>query len=79
MFNINSALTDKVVSYRENNLDKFEDDLVNKQKIYCVDNILDVNMFRDNVLDEVKSYLDKCKRKNVLRDTIDVLEEFLRK
>ena len=27
MFNINSALTDKVVSYRENNLDKFEDDL----------------------------------------------------
>ena len=32
-----------------------------------------------NVIDEVKSYLDKCKRKNVLRDTIDVLEEFLRK
>jgi hypothetical protein len=38
-----------------------------------------VYIHRDNVLDEVKSYLDKCKRKNVLRDTIDVLEEFLRK
>ena len=38
-----------------------------------------VYIHRDNVIEEVKSYLDKCKRKNVLRDTIDVLEEFLRK
>lgn len=36
-----------------------------------------VYIHRDDVLEEVKSYLDKCKRKNVLRDTIDVLEEFL--
>ena len=38
-----------------------------------------VYIHKDNVLEEVMSYLDKCKRKNVLRDTIDVLEEFLSK
>ena len=32
---------------------------------------------KDNILEEVKPYLDICKRKNVVRDTIDVLEYFL--
>lgn len=36
-----------------------------------------VYIHKDRILDEVRPYLDKCKRKNVVRDTIDVLEEFL--
>ena len=32
---------------------------------------------KDSILDEVRPYLDMCKRKNVVRDTIDVLEEYL--
>ena len=34
---------------------------------------------KDNILDEVRPYLEVCKRKNVVRDTIDVLEEYLKK
>jgi 8-oxo-dGTP pyrophosphatase MutT (NUDIX family) len=37
-----------------------------------------VYIHKDRILDEVRPYLDKCKRKNVVRDTIDVLEEFLK-
>lgn len=36
-----------------------------------------VYIHKDNILEEVKPYLDICKRKNVVRDTIDVLEYFL--
>lgn len=36
-----------------------------------------VYIHKDRILNEVRPYLDKCKRKNVVRDTIDVLEEFL--
>lgn len=32
---------------------------------------------KDDILDEVSAYLDICKRKNVVRDTIDVLKEYL--
>ena len=38
-----------------------------------------VYIHKDNILEEVKPYLDICKRKNVVRDTIDVLEEYLSK
>ena len=38
-----------------------------------------VYIHKDVILDEVKSYLDICKRRNVVRDTIDVLEYFLSK
>ena len=38
-----------------------------------------VYIHRDVILDEVKSYLNICKRRNVVRDTIDVLEYFLNK
>ena len=37
-----------------------------------------VYIHKDDILDEVRPYLDICKRKNVVRDTIDVLEEYLR-
>ena len=40
-------------------------------------NLRMVYLKKDEVIDEVKSYLDKCKRKNVILDTIDVLEEYL--
>lgn len=33
----------------------------------------------NQVLDEVQPYLDKCKRKNVVRDTLMALEEYLNK
>ena len=36
-----------------------------------------VYIHKDRILDEVRPYLDKCKRRNVVRDTIDVLEEYL--
>lgn len=36
-----------------------------------------VYISKNNVLDEVRPYLDKCKRKNVVRDTLMVLEEYL--
>lgn len=32
---------------------------------------------KSNVLDEVQPYLDKCKRRNVVRDTLMVVEEYL--
>ena len=38
-----------------------------------------VYIHKDNILNEVRPYLDICKRKNVVRDTIDVLEEYLLK
>ena len=58
---------------------KFNSDTVDLTEGEKAGNFRLVYIHRDNVIDEVKSYLDKCKRKNVLRDTIDVLEEFLRK
>ena len=42
-------------------------------------NLRFVYIHKDNVLDEVSPYLKICKRKNVVRDTIDVLEEFLKR
>lgn len=36
-----------------------------------------VYIHKDRILDEVRPYLDICKRKNVVRDTIDVLEAYL--
>ena len=36
-----------------------------------------VYIHKDRILDEVRTYLDKCKIRNVVRDTIDVLEEYL--
>ena len=36
-----------------------------------------VYISKNNVLDEVRPYLDKCERKNVVRDTLMVLEEYL--
>ncbi len=38
-----------------------------------------IYIHKDKILEEVKSYLDICKRRNVVRDTITVLEEFLNK
>ncbi len=38
-----------------------------------------VYISENQVLDEVQLYLDKCKRKNVVRDTLMVLEEYLNK
>ena len=42
-------------------------------------NLRMVYIHKDNILDEVIPYLDICKRKNVVRDTIDVLRVFLNK
>lgn len=36
-----------------------------------------VYIHKNAILDEVRPYLNICKRKNVVRDTLDVLEEFL--
>jgi len=36
-----------------------------------------VYIHKDKILEEVKPYLELCKRKNVVRDTIDVLNEYL--
>ena len=38
-----------------------------------------VYIHRDRILEEVIPYLEICKRKNVVRDTIDVLKYFLEK
>ncbi len=38
-----------------------------------------VYIHKDDILNEVRPYLDICKRRNVVRDTIDVLEEYLDK
>lgn len=81
MFNINSALTDKVVSYRENNLDKFEDDLVNKQKMMVIVQSEDsyeyieqinslVYLFENNNFEDVSFHyieLDKLSDKDIAR------------
>ena len=88
MFNINSALTDKVVSYRENNLDKFEDDLVNKQKMMVIVQSEDsyeyieqinslVYLFENNNFEDVSFHyieLDKLGNKDITR-----LNEFCNK
>ena len=42
-------------------------------------NLRMVYIHKNNILDEVVSYFDICKRKNVLRDTVDVLKEYLKK
>lgn len=42
-------------------------------------NLRMVYIHKDEILDEVIPYLDICKRKNVVRDTIDVLKFFLDK
>lgn len=36
-----------------------------------------IYIHKDKILEEVKPYLELCKRKNVVRDTIDVLNEYL--
>lgn len=36
-----------------------------------------VYLNKNDVIEEVRSYLNICKRKNVVRDTLDVLEEYL--
>lgn len=38
-----------------------------------------VYISKDKVIDEVKPYLEICKRRNVVRDTLMVLEEYLKK
>lgn len=62
----------------------YDDLLLNYNNVDLTDdekegNLKMVYIHKSIILDEVKSYLDKCKRKNVLRDTIDVLEYFLEK
>jgi 8-oxo-dGTP pyrophosphatase MutT (NUDIX family) len=42
-------------------------------------NLRMVYIHKDRILEEVVPYLDICKRKNVVRDTIDVLKYFLEK
>jgi 8-oxo-dGTP pyrophosphatase MutT (NUDIX family) len=42
-------------------------------------NLRMVYIHKDKILDEVIPYLEICKRRNVVRDTIDVLKEFLNK
>ena len=42
-------------------------------------NLRMVYIHQDKILDEVIPYLEICKKKNVVRDTIDVLKFFLEK
>ena len=38
-----------------------------------------IYIHKDQILNEVRPYLDICKRKNVVRDTLEVLDEYLSK
>lgn len=60
----------------------YDDMVVNPDNVNLTEgekagNLRFVYLHRDNVLDEVRPYLEICKRRNVVRDTIDVLEEYL--
>ena len=60
----------------------YDDMVVNPDNVNLTEgekagNLRFVYLHRDKVLDEVRPYLEICKRKNVVRDTIDVLEEYL--
>lgn len=61
----------------------YDDMVVNPDNVNLTEgekagNLRFVYLHRDIVLDEVRPYLEICKRKNVVRDTVDVLEEFLK-
>lgn len=62
----------------------YDDMVVNPENVNLTEgekegNLRFVYIHKDSIIDEVTPYLEICKRKNVVRDTIDVLNVYLNK